>query len=169
MKALVVLSALLAVAVAKPGFLAGGIPGAYAPAAYAPAYAAVPPGGPANIVIGPGGVPVDTPAVAAARGAHLAAVAQTQARDAAANAADAAAAAAGAAAGAAFGYAPAVGYAAAAPAVVAPSLGYARYGPANIVIGPGGVPLDTPEVAAAKAANAAAHLEAKARAGIFHG
>ncbi|XP_047112687.1 cuticle protein 18.7-like [Schistocerca piceifrons] len=165
MKALVVLSALLAVAVAKPGFLAGGIPGAYAPAAYAPAYAAVPPGGPANIVIGPGGVPVDTPAVAAARGAHLAAVAQTQARDAAANAADAAAAAAGAA----FGYAPAVGYAAAAPAVVAPSLGYARYGPANIVIGPGGVPLDTPEVAAAKAANAAAHLEAKARAGIFHG
>ncbi|XP_049956753.1 cuticle protein 18.7-like [Schistocerca serialis cubense] len=165
MKALVVLSALLAVAVAKPGFLAGGIPGAYAPAAYAPAYAAVPPGGSANIVIGPGGVPVDTPAVAAARGAHLAAVAQTQARDAAANAADAAAAAAGAA----FGYAPAVGYAAAAPAVVAPSLGYARYGPANIVIGPGGVPLDTPEVAAAKAANAAAHLEAKARAGIFHG
>ncbi|XP_046995183.1 cuticle protein 18.7-like [Schistocerca americana] len=165
MKALVVLSALLAVAVAKPGFLPGGILGAYAPAAYAPAYAAVPPGGPANIVIGPGGVPVDTPAVAAARGAHLAAVAQTQARDAAANAADAAAAAAGAA----FGYAPAVGYAAAAPAVVAPSLGYARYGPANIVIGPGGVPLDTPEVAAAKAANAAAHLEAKARAGIFHG
>ncbi|XP_049809708.1 cuticle protein 21-like [Schistocerca nitens] len=35
---------------------------------------------------------------------------------------------------------------------------------ANLVIGPSGVPLDTPEVAAARAADAVAHLQAKAAA-----
>ncbi|XP_049780192.1 cuticle protein 18.7 [Schistocerca cancellata] len=45
---------------------------------------------------------------------------------------------------------------------VAPSYGYAAYGPANIVIGADGVPLDTPEVAARKAADAVAHARAAA-------
>ncbi|XP_049862023.1 uncharacterized protein LOC126355698 [Schistocerca gregaria] len=104
MKILVVLSAVLAVALAKPGFLGAGVVGpAYAAglaAAVQPApvlVGGIHPGlaayGPANIVIGPGGYPLDTPAVAAARAAHLTAVAQTRARDAVVNGAALAAAA----------------------------------------------------------------------------
>ncbi|XP_049809723.1 cuticle protein 18.7-like [Schistocerca nitens] len=124
MKILIVLSAVLAVALAKPGFLGAGVVGpAYAAglaAAVQPAsvlVGGIHPGlaayGPANIVIGPGGYPLDTPAVAAARAAHLSAVAQTRARDAVVNGAALAAAAAYGAYGA-YGYA--------APAVVAPSV-----------------------------------------------
>ncbi|XP_049957701.1 cuticle protein 18.7-like [Schistocerca serialis cubense] len=224
MKVLVVLSAVLAVCVATPGYLsapallargiaAPGILAAHAPAVIAAAPAVVrtiPPGGPANIVIGPGGVPLDTPEVAAAKASHAAAVAETRARDAVVNTAPAVVAAAAPAAiaaapaviaartpaatvlaghgllapAAALRYAaavPALRYAAVAPAalgyaaahtIVAPAPihpGYAAYGPANIVIGPGGVPLDTPEVAAGKVADAVAHLEAKARNGVLLG
>ncbi|XP_049862025.1 elastin-like [Schistocerca gregaria] len=222
MKVLVVLSAVLAVCVATPGYLsapallargiaAPGLLAAHAPAVIAAAPAVVrtiPPGGPANIVIGPGGVPLDTPEVAAAKASHAAAVAETRARDAVVNAAPAVVAAASPAVvapapaviaartpaatvlaghgllapAAALRYAaavPALRYAAVAPAalgyaaahtIVAPvpiHPGYAAYGPANIVIGPGGVPLDTPEVAAGKVADAVAHLEAKARNGVL--
>ncbi|XP_047112461.1 glycine-rich cell wall structural protein-like [Schistocerca piceifrons] len=128
--------------------------------------------GPANIVIGPDGVPQDTPEVANAKAAHASVVAQTQARDAAQAAADAAAGgAAGAydAGGVAGAYA-GIGYGGLGlGAAAAASQGLARYGPANIQIGPGGVPLDTPEVAAGKVADAVAHLHAKARLGLIAG
>ncbi|XP_047112454.1 cuticle protein 2-like [Schistocerca piceifrons] len=88
MQILTVLSCLLAAAAAKPGFLGGAAPGllgvGYAgPAAYTGYAGYAGPGhfAPANIVIGPGGVPLDTPEVATARKAHLAAVAATRARD----------------------------------------------------------------------------------------
>ncbi|XP_047112460.1 cuticle protein 38-like [Schistocerca piceifrons] len=105
-------------ALAKPGFLGAGVA---APAYAAGLAAAVQPApvlvggihpglaayGPANIVVGPGGYNLDTPDVAAARAAHLTAVAQTRARDAAIN-------------GAALAAASAIAYGAyAAPAVVA--------------------------------------------------
>ncbi|XP_049809567.1 uncharacterized protein LOC126252707 [Schistocerca nitens] len=128
--------------------------------------------GPANIVIGPDGVPQDTPEVANAKAAHASVVAQTQARDAAQAAADAAAGgAAGAyAAGGVAGAYAGIGYGGLGlGAAAAPSQGLARYGPANIQIGPGGVPLDTPEVAAGKVADAVAHLHAKARLGLIAG
>ncbi|XP_049861789.1 cuticle protein 21.3-like [Schistocerca gregaria] len=133
MKCLIVLSAVVAVALAKPGFLGAGVA---APAYAAGLAAAVQPApvlvggihpglaayGPANIVVGPGGYNLDTPDVAAARGAHLAAVAQTRARDAAINGAALAAASAaayGAYAAPAVVAAPAV--AAVAPAYAAPA------------------------------------------------
>ncbi|XP_049779214.1 cuticle protein 16.5-like [Schistocerca cancellata] len=131
MKCLIVLSAVVAVALAKPGFLGAGVAapayGAGLAAAVQPApvyVGGIHPGlaayGPANIVVGPGGYNLDTPDVAAARGAHLAAVAQTRARDAAINGAALAAASAaayGAYAAPALVAAPAV--AAVAPAAVA--------------------------------------------------
>ncbi|XP_047112459.1 uncharacterized protein LOC124789209 [Schistocerca piceifrons] len=96
MKCLIVLSAVVAMALAKPGYLGAGV---VAPAvAAAPGIAAavqpapvlvggIHPGlaayGPANIVVGPGGYNLDTADVAAARAAHLTAVAQTRVRDAA--------------------------------------------------------------------------------------
>ncbi|XP_049809721.1 cuticle protein 18.7-like [Schistocerca nitens] len=132
MKLLIVLSAVVAVALAKPGFLGAGVA---APAYAAGLAAAVQPApvyvggihpglaayGPANIVVGPGGYNLDTPDVAAARGAHLAAVAQTRARDAAIN--GAALAAASAAAYGAYGaYAAPAVVAAPAVAAVAPAV-----------------------------------------------
>ncbi|XP_049957699.1 cuticle protein 18.7-like [Schistocerca serialis cubense] len=95
MKLLIVLSALVAVALATPGYLGAGAylgaagvapvigsaPGLVAPQPPAPvvvgglaAY------GPANIVLGPEGVPLDTPAVAAARVQHLSARLAVQSR-----------------------------------------------------------------------------------------
>ncbi|XP_049811018.1 cuticle protein 21.3-like isoform X3 [Schistocerca nitens] len=130
MKCLIVLSAVVAVALAKPGFLGAGVA---APAYAAGLAAAVQPApvlvggihpglaayGPANIVVGPGGYNLDTPDVAAARGAHLTAVAQTRARDAAINGAALAAASAATYAAPAVVAAPAV--AAVAPAYAAPA------------------------------------------------
>lgn len=89
-------------------------------------------------VIGPNGVPVDTPEVQHARAAHLAAHAEANARG--------------------GGYAHGV-------------FGHGAYGPVAYAghayeiprIGPNGVPLDTAEVAHAKAAHFAAHAEASAR------
>ncbi|XP_049861817.1 cuticle protein 18.7-like [Schistocerca gregaria] len=125
MKCLIVLSAVVAVVLAKPGYLGAGVavPGIAAAVQPAPVYVGgIHPGlaayGPANIVVGPGGYNLDTPDVAAARGAHLAAVAQTRARDAAIN--GAALAAASAAAYGAYA-APAVVAAAPAVAAVAPA------------------------------------------------
>ncbi|XP_049780221.1 cuticle protein 38-like isoform X1 [Schistocerca cancellata] len=133
MKFLIVLSAVVAVALAKPGFLGAGVA---APAYAAGLAAAVQPApvyvggihpglaayGPANIVVGPGGYNLNAPDVAAARAAHLTAVAQTRARDAAINGAALAAASAaayGAYAAPAVVAAPAV--AAVAPAYAAPA------------------------------------------------
>ncbi|XP_046995082.1 cuticle protein 16.5-like [Schistocerca americana] len=131
MKCLIVLSAVVAVALAKPGYLGAGVaapavaavPGIAAAVQPAPVFVGgIHPGlaayGPANIVVGPGGYNLNTPDVAAARGAHLAAVAQTRARDAAIN--GAALAAASAAAYGAYA-APAVVAAAPAVAAVAPA------------------------------------------------
>ncbi|XP_047112908.1 cuticle protein 18.7-like [Schistocerca piceifrons] len=203
MKVLVVLSAILAVALAKPGYLGAARAIAAAPtiaaapalaysAAPALAYSAAPAVvaapihagyaayGPANIALGADGIPLDTPEVAASKAAHLNAVAETRVRDAIVNSAAVVAAAPAIAAAApavidartAAAHAiaaPALRYAAAAPAVAYSAIhpGYAAYGPANIVIGPNGVPLDTPEVAAGKVADAVAHLEAKARNGLI--
>ncbi|XP_049779212.1 cuticle protein 18.7-like [Schistocerca cancellata] len=101
MKLLIVLSALVAVALATPGYLGaagvapviGSAPGLVAPQPPAPvvvgglaAY------GPANIVLGPEGVPLDTPAVAAARVQHLSARLAVQSRGSGSAAAAAAAA-----------------------------------------------------------------------------
>ncbi|XP_046994445.1 cuticle protein 18.7-like [Schistocerca americana] len=142
MQVLTVLSCLLAAAMARPGFLgaAPGLLGAgYAgPAAYG-GYAGAHHFAPANIVIGPGGVPFDTPEVAAARKAHLTYVAETRARDAAVNAADAASGAAYAGyAGAAYAGAAAAGYA-----------GAGVYGPAGL--GYAGAGLAAPSILALKA------------------
>ncbi|XP_049861782.1 uncharacterized protein LOC126355498 isoform X9 [Schistocerca gregaria] len=92
---LVLLVAVLAVAVARPGHLGavhGVVPAAHAVVAAPHAVVAahgthgVHPGlaayGPAHIEVGPGGYVQDTHEVAATRAAHLTAVAQTQARDA---------------------------------------------------------------------------------------
>ncbi|XP_049861825.1 cuticle protein 65-like [Schistocerca gregaria] len=93
MKLLIVLSAVLAAAVAapKPGYLgaAHGVvaaapavlaaPAVIAAHAVHPGYAAY---GPAHIAVRSDGYLLDTPDVAANRAAHLTAVAQTQARDA---------------------------------------------------------------------------------------
>ncbi|XP_049779211.1 mRNA decay activator protein ZFP36L3-like [Schistocerca cancellata] len=145
MKCLIVLSAVLAMAFAKPGYLGAGV---VAPAvAAAPGIAAavqpapvlvggIHPGlaayGPANIVVGPGGYNLDTPDVAAARGAHLTAVAQTRARDAAIN-------------GAALAAASAAAYGAyAAPAVVA--------APAVAAVAPAAYAAPSAALLAAKAA-----------------
>ncbi|XP_049780213.1 cuticle protein 64-like [Schistocerca nitens] len=85
MKVLLVLSAVLAAAAAKPGYLGGahGLVAAAPALAYGGVHAGYAAYGPAPVAVGPGGYLLDTPAVAAARGAHLAAVAQTRARDAA--------------------------------------------------------------------------------------
>ncbi|XP_049957057.1 cuticle protein 16.5-like isoform X16 [Schistocerca serialis cubense] len=118
MKTLIVLSAVLAVALAKPGYLGAAVAAptaVVAPAAYAapavvaaPVHAGYAAYGPAPVAVRSDGYLLDTPAVAATRAAHLTAVAQTQARDAVIN-------------GAALAYAarayaaPAVAYAAPAP------------------------------------------------------
>ncbi|XP_046995609.1 cuticle protein 18.7-like [Schistocerca americana] len=140
MKCLIVLSALMTVALAKPGYLGAGIAApavaAAAPVLAGPGVAVQPapvlvggihPGlaayGPANIVVGPGGYNLDTPDVAAARSAHLTAVAQTRARDAAINGAALAAAAAAAYAAPRVVAAPAAVVAAPAVAAVGPAVG----------------------------------------------
>ncbi|XP_049810967.1 cuticle protein 18.7-like [Schistocerca nitens] len=139
-------SRILAIQAAEAARNAQGVPVVPAPAA-APAAAAPGAGlaayGPANIVIGPGGVPLDTPEVAAAKAAHAAAQAQAAAASAAAPAA---------------------------PAVYAPGLlglglgvaGAAQVAPDGTLLTAQGVPLDTPAVAAGKIADAVAHLQAKA-------
>lgn len=115
--------------------------GLIAPLGYAHAY-------PQHIpVIGPHGVPLETPEVVAAKVHHAAAHAEVRARN---------------------GY-HAAPLAYATHGVVAAPLAYAHGHYANLhhipVIGHNGVPLDTPEVAAAKAHHAAAHAEARARNG----
>ncbi|XP_049862019.1 cuticle protein 38-like [Schistocerca gregaria] len=89
MNTLIVLSAVLAVAVATPGYLGAAPAAVVAPAAYAaPAVVAAPvhPGyaayGPAPIAVRSDGYLLDTPDVAVNKAAHLTAVAQTRARDA---------------------------------------------------------------------------------------
>ncbi|XP_049957049.1 cuticle protein 16.5-like isoform X8 [Schistocerca serialis cubense] len=142
MNTLIVLSAILAVAVAKPGYL-GAAPAAFvAPAAYAapavvaaPVHAGYAAYGPAPVAVRSDGYLLDTPAVAATRAAHLTAVAQTQARDAVIN-------------GAALAYA--------ARAYAAPAVAYAA--PAHVAYA-APAPL---AYAAPGALAAAAHLQAKA-------
>ncbi|XP_049861809.1 cuticle protein 16.5-like [Schistocerca gregaria] len=142
MNTLIVLSAILAVAVAKPGYLGAAPAAVVAPAAYAapavvaaPVHAGYAAYGPAPVAVRSDGYLLDTPAVAATRAAHLTAVAQTQARDAVINGA------AALAAHAAHAYtAPAVAYAAPAPVAYAAPGAYAAHG----------------------ALAAAAHLQAKA-------
>ncbi|XP_047113483.1 cuticle protein 16.5-like [Schistocerca piceifrons] len=144
MNTLFVLSAVLAVAVAKPGYLGAAPAAVVAPAAYAapavvaaPVHAGYAAYGPAPVAVRSDGYLLDTPAVAATRAAHLTAVAQTQARDAVVNGA----AALAAHAYAAHAYAaPAVAYAAPAPVAYAAPAAYAAHG----------------------ALAAAAHLQAKA-------
>ncbi|XP_049959166.1 cuticle protein 18.7-like [Schistocerca serialis cubense] len=156
MKVLVILSSVLAVALAKPGYLGLGL------------------GVPAAIP-----VPADAPDVAVAKAAHLA----TQAAEAARNTlgvpvasvvpADEPHVAVAKAAHLNIQAAEAARNTLGVPAIAAaPIIAAARYavagpviaGPANIVIGPGGVPLDTPEVASAKAAHAVAHAQSAALA-----
>ncbi|XP_049861799.1 cuticle protein 16.5-like isoform X1 [Schistocerca gregaria] len=147
MNTLIVLSAILAVAVAKPGYLGAAPAAVVAPAAYAapavvaaPVHAGYAAYGPAPVAVRSDGYLLDTPAVAATRAAHLTAVAQTQARDAVVNGA-AALAAHAAHAYAAHAYAaPAVAYAAPAHVAYAAPAAYAATG----------------------ALTAAAHLHAKA-------
>ncbi|XP_046995131.1 cuticle protein 16.5-like [Schistocerca americana] len=135
MNTLIVLSAILAVAVAKPGYLGAAPAAVVAPAAYtAPAVVAAPVHsgyaayGPAPVAVRSDGYLLDTPAVAATRAAHLNAVAQTQARDAVVNGA-AALAAHAAHAYAAHAYAaPAVAYAAPAHVAYAAPAAYAAPG-----------------------------------------
>ncbi|XP_046994709.1 cuticle protein 16.5-like isoform X3 [Schistocerca americana] len=132
MNTLIVLSAVLAVAVAKPGYLGAAPAAVVAPAAYAapavvaaPVHAGYAAYGPAPVAVRSDGYLVDTPDVAVTRAAHLTAVAQTQARDAVVN---------GAAALAAHTYAahayaaPAVAYAAHAPVAYAAPAAYAAPG-----------------------------------------
>lgn len=95
-------------------------------------------------VIGPHGVPVDTPEVQHARAAHFAAHAEASARSGHDHG---------------YGYG---GYAVAGP------VAYASHGYEVPQIGPNGVPLDTAEVAHAKAAHFAAHAEAASRS-AHHG
>ncbi|XP_049957698.1 ice-structuring glycoprotein-like [Schistocerca serialis cubense] len=192
----------LAVALAKPGYLGAGV---VAPAvAAAPGIAAavqpapvlvggIHPGlaayGPANIVVGPGGYNLDTADVAAARAAHLAAVAQTrQCPQQQTSTTDTmkcliVLSAVLAVALAKPGYlgagvvAPAVAAAPGIAAAVQPAPvlvggihpGLAAYGPANIVVGPGGYNLDTPDVAAAKGAHLAAVAQTRARDAAING
>ncbi|XP_046995737.1 cuticle protein 16.5-like [Schistocerca americana] len=140
MQTLIVLSAMLAVALATPGYLGAAPAAVVAPAAYAapavvaaPVHAGYAAYGPAPVAVRSDGYLLDTPAVAATRAAHLTAVAQTQARDAVIN-------------GAALAYA--------ARAYAAPAVAYAA--PA---------PLAYPApaaIAAPGALAAAAHLHAKA-------
>lgn len=112
-----------------------------APLAYAHAY-------PQHIpVLDHNGFQLDTPEVAHAKAAHFAAHAEAHSRN-------------------AHVHVPAVyaGHAVAAPVAYAGHYGGHYAGPQHIpVIGPHGVPLDTPEVAHARAAHAAAHHEAAAR------
>ncbi|XP_049957692.1 larval cuticle protein F1-like [Schistocerca serialis cubense] len=101
---LVLLVEVLAVAVARPGYLGAAhsvVPAAHAvvvaPHAVVTAHGVhqgLAAYGPAHIAVGPGGYVQDTHEVAATRAAHLTAVAQTQARDAHLNGAAAHAAAA---------------------------------------------------------------------------
>ncbi|XP_046995182.1 cuticle protein 18.7-like [Schistocerca americana] len=135
-------SRILAIQAAEAARNAQGVPVVPASAAAAPG-AGLAAYGPANIVIGRGGVPLDTPEVAAAKAAHAAAQAQAAAASAAAPAA---------------------------PAVYAPGLlglglgvaGAAQVAPDGTLLTAQGVPLDTPAVAAGKIADAVAHLQAKA-------
>ncbi|XP_049811002.1 cuticle protein 16.5-like isoform X1 [Schistocerca nitens] len=132
MNTLIVLSAVLTVAVAKPGYLGAAPAAVVASAAYAapavvaaPAHAGYAAYGPAPVAVRSDGYLLDTPAVAATRAAHLTAVAQTQARDAVVNGA----AALAAHAYAAHAYAaPAVAYAAPAPVAYAAPAAYAAHG-----------------------------------------
>ncbi|XP_049861801.1 cuticle protein 16.5-like isoform X1 [Schistocerca gregaria] len=135
MNTLIVLSAVLAVAVAKPGYLGAAPAAVVAPAAYAapavvaaPVHAGYAAYGPAPVAVRSDGYLVDTPDVAVTKAAHLTAVAQTQARDAIVNGA-AALAAHAAHAYAAHAYAaPAVAYAAHAPVAYAAPAAYAAPG-----------------------------------------
>ncbi|XP_049780180.1 cuticle protein 18.7-like [Schistocerca cancellata] len=192
MKALLILSSVVAMALAKPGYLGLGYHHAYlgapvfvgdAPdvAAAKAAHLSIQAAEAARNTLGvPAAsvVPADEPHVAVAKAAHLA----TQAAEAARNTlgvpvvpapitADAPDVAAAKAAHLSIQAAEAARNTLGLPAVAAPAVvaargyyGYPVGGYANIVIGPQGVPLDTPEVAAAKAANAVAHAEAAARA-----
>ncbi|XP_046480850.1 cuticle protein 18.7-like [Neodiprion pinetum] len=142
MKVFLVFSALAAVALAKPGVFHGGLP---------VAYAHVVPGAP----IGPDGRVVDTPEVAVAKAAHTAAHISekvTLANE-AVKSADVVAVAA-----------PDVVSVYSAPAVLSAAygapVGYARVVP-GAPIGPDGRVVDTPEVAVAKAAHTAAHINEK--------
>lgn len=93
-------------------------------------------------VIGPNGVPVDTPEVQHAKASHLAAHAEAAARS--------------------GGHE--YGYGVVAPVAYGGYAGYAGYAGYDVPkIGPNGVPLDTAEVAHAKAAHFAAHAEAATR------
>ncbi|XP_068085581.1 cuticle protein 18.7-like [Anabrus simplex] len=151
MKCLVVLCAIAAVAVAKPGYLPGGIAGLAGLAGVGAPLVAAGYAGPIAVpAITAGGVPVDTPEVQVARAAHAAAHA------AAGNAAAAAAAAPGGAILAARGVV--VG----APAVYA--------GPQHVpVLTAAGVPVDTPDVQAARAAHAVAQATSAAAAAAGSG
>ncbi|XP_047112403.1 cuticle protein 38-like [Schistocerca piceifrons] len=151
MNTLIVLSAILAVAVAKPGYLGAAPAAVVAPAAYAapavvaaPVHAGYAAYGPAPVVVRSDGYLADTPDVAVTKAAHLTAVAQTQARDAVVNGA-AALAAHAAHAYAAHAYA-APAYAA--HAYAAPAVAYAAPAPLAYT--------------ASGALAAAAHLHAKA-------
>ncbi|XP_047112738.1 cuticle protein 38-like [Schistocerca piceifrons] len=132
MNTLIVLSAVLAVAVAKPGYVGAAPAAVVAPAAYAapavvaaPVHAGYAAYGPAPVAVRSDGYLVDTPDVAVTKAAHLTAVAQTQARDAVVNGA----AALAAHAYAAHAYAaPAVAYAAHAPVAYAAPAAYAAPG-----------------------------------------
>ncbi|XP_046743047.1 cuticle protein 18.7-like [Diprion similis] len=168
MKCFIVFSALVAVALAKPGGLLHGVShGAYvAPLAYAHLVAGAP--------TGPDGRVVDTPEVAHAKAEHAAAQVNervTLAREASKNYV----------AGVVPAY-PAYPAYSAYSAYSAPALAYGKVysGVAPVVSAYGayapsvayGAPLsldgrvvDTPEVAVAKAAHFAAHAEAKARLG----
>ncbi|XP_049861694.1 cuticle protein 21-like [Schistocerca gregaria] len=111
----------------------------------------------------------DTPEVMRARAAHAAFVADAAARSAALAAAATPAPAPAAAPEARDGQqaartAPAPPASAATGRAAAPARPPSATSYANLVIGPSGVPLDTPEVAAARAADAVAHLQAKAAA-----
>lgn len=138
------------IAVVAPLGYAAGIAshGVVGPLAYA---------GPQHIpVIGPNGVPVDTPEVASAKAANAAAHVEAKVRN-----GDLAVAAP---------FAP-LNYAAAHGVVSPLAYAHSHYSGIHVpVIGPNGVPLDTPEVAAGKVANAVAHAEAKARNGdlVYH-
>lgn len=115
--------------------------------------------GPQHIpVIGPNGVPLDTPEVAAGKAANARAHAEVEARN-----IDVAVATPIAARIATPIITP---IPAPLTAAVAVAVEPKWIGPQHLpVIGTNGVPLDTPEVAAGKAANAAAHAEAYARNG----
>ncbi|XP_065173917.1 cuticle protein 18.7-like [Atheta coriaria] len=155
MKFLVVFAA--ALAVASAGFVAPVAP--IAPVAYPAQHLPV---------IGPNGVPVDTPAVQQATAAHLAHKVEAHARN-----GDFAVyphAPVVAAAAPVVAHAPA--FAAAAPVVAAHGYyGHPAAYPTTAVhpTSVNGVPLETPEVVAAKTKHFAAHAEALARTGHVAG